>query len=222
MPGVLALGDSDALRPGDRVVAIGATLGEYANTVTDGTVNATGRDLDTSAGYRLPNLVQHDAELWPDNFGGPLLNLAGEVIEMNVAGATDAPRGDAGTEIGFAIASGTVAALVAEIVASGAVARPFLGSEGEVEAAGHLVLNVVVDGPAAAAGSRRGDTVGAVDGRAVTGDAPLLNLLFAHDPGDDVAVTLDRDGAERTVRVALGERLVATTEAAAMSRRGSR
>jgi len=210
VPGVLEIGASDAVEAGDIVVAIGTALGEYANTVTSGVVNATDRALDTGAGYALANLLEHDAELWSGNSGGPVLNLDGEVIGMNVAAATSGTgrrsSDTVGSEIGFAIEIDAVMALVEDLIPDGTPERPFLGIGGEPARGGHLVTEVVAGGPAEDAGIAVGDLIVGLDGDAVGAGTPLLNRLFAFEPGDTVELTVERDGEERTVAVTLDER----------------
>lgn len=206
VPGVLAFDDDDDLAPGDTVIAIGTALGEFANTVTIGSVEETGVALDTGLGYELAHLVQHDAELWPGNSGGPLLDLEGEVVGMNVAAAGGSRRSGSAAETGFAIESDAIADLVDQLIVDGAVDRPFLGIEGEPGVVGQRVVEVVVDGPADEAGLRIGDLIVAIDGEEIDSDTPLLNLLFDYAPGDTVALTVDRDGESLTIEIVLGER----------------
>ena len=205
LPGVVTLGDSTTVRPGDQVVAIGSALGEFSNTVTEGTVNAVGRSL---GGYGLSNLIQHDAEIWHGNSGGPLVNMQGEVIGVNSAGVS----GDAaGAElmparISFAIAINPVQVLVDDLIADGVVSRPYLGITGEPTVNGHLVVEVVEDGPAAAAGLRADDIITAINGVTLNRRSILLDQLFEYQPGDTVTLTVERDGQELTLEVVLGER----------------
>ena len=83
VPAVATLGNSDVLNPGETVIAIGSPLGDFKNTVTVGVVSATGRSIDTGNGYSIDNLIQTDAAINQGNSGGPLVNLAGEVIAIN-------------------------------------------------------------------------------------------------------------------------------------------
>ena len=203
VPGIAVLGDSSAVRPGDQVVAIGSSLGELTNTVSDGTVGAIDREL-----YGLPNLIQHDAEIYPGNSGGPLLNLRGEVVGVNVAGIGGG-RGTievAPARIGFAIASDAVREIVDELIANGAVARPYLGITGEQTSGGQVVVEVLDGTPAAEAGLLVGDVITAVDGEAIDGRTSLLDLLLEREPGDSVALTVDRSGSEQEIEVVLGQR----------------
>lgn len=207
LPATLDFGDSAALRAGERVVAIGSSLGELTNTVSDGTVGAVDRDF-----YDYTDLIQHDAEIYPGNSGGPLLNLRGEVVGVNVAGvgggqaATIAPA-----RIGFALDGNAVQEVVDELIANGVVSRPFLGITGGPTDAGHEVVEISpADGPAAEAGLEVGDVITAIDGEAIGGRTSLADLLYEREPGETVALTVDRDGAEQEIEVVLGERPAAT------------
>lgn len=209
VPGIVTLGMSDEIQFGDTVVAIGTALGTYPNTVTTGSIEAVGA-LDTGYGYELADLIQHDAELWPGNSGGPLMNLDGEVIGTNVAGSNTYGQSASGSEIGFAIDIDAVMDLARQLIADGEVARPFLGIESAPGAAGQRVANLVAGGPAEQAGIEVADVITAVDGHEVDRSSPLLNLLFEHDPGETITVTVERDGEPQQVDVVLNERPVET------------
>lgn len=204
VPGVLALGDSDAIRSGDHVVAIGSALGEFTNTVTEGMVNAVGRSL---GGYGLSSLIQHDAEIWRGNSGGPLLNLRGEVVGVNSAGlSSNEMSATSPADIAFAISSNAVQSIVDEVLATGTVARPYLGIVGGQVANGHEIRSVEEGMPAAAAGLQAGDIIVAVNGQALDSQTSLLELLFGFRPGDTVTLEILRDGARQTVDLVLGTR----------------
>ncbi|MDP9357719.1 MAG: S1C family serine protease [Chloroflexota bacterium] len=210
VPGVVTLGESDTVEFGDTVVAIGTALGEYPNTVTTGSVEIIDRALDTGNGYELANLIQHDAELWPGNSGGPLINLEGKVIGMNVAGSNASGRGATGSQMGFAIDMDAVLDITEQLIVNGEVTRPFLGIESALAASGQRVTVVVDGGPAAEAGIEVADVITAVDGQKVETAHPLLNVLFEHDPGETVTLTVERDGEQQTLDVVLDERPVET------------
>jgi len=209
VPGVVSFGDSSVLRVGDTVIAIGSPFGEFTNTVTAGIVNAMDRSLDTGLGFELPNLVQHNADIYPGNSGGPLLNTDGEVVGMNVAKAVeptmDNSSGD--TNIGFAIESNAVKEIVDEIIATGSFTRPYLGIRTQATMDGQGIVDVESGGPAETAGLQAGDVITAIDGQEIDADHPFINaLIFDHKPGDVVSLTVDRAGDEVTVKVTLGER----------------
>ena len=203
VPTVACFGDSDTLRPGDRVVAIGSALGEFTNTVTEGTVNAKDRSLQ---GYGLDSLIQHDAEIWQGNSGGPLLNLRGEVVGVNAAGISGDRMGTAPADIAFAIDGNAARASVESLIEDGTVERPFLGIQGEALPLGHMVDDVVAGAPAAEAGLLPGDVIVAIDGEAITRKATLLDLLLDQEVGDTIELTIDRDGDQQTLTLTLGER----------------
>ncbi|HUG15458.1 MAG TPA: trypsin-like peptidase domain-containing protein, partial [Thermomicrobiales bacterium] len=117
VPGILPLGDSNALRPGERVIAIGSALGNYTNTVTEGVVSGLGRRLVNVDGSAMDNLIQHDAPINPGNSGGPLLNMWGEVIGVNTAVVRQAASGLYADGLGFAISSQTVQSVAAILIA---------------------------------------------------------------------------------------------------------
>ncbi len=213
-----SLGDSDALRPGEHVVAIGSALGDFRNTVTTGVVSALGRNLDTGAGYQLEGLIQTDAAINHGNSGGPLLNLQGQVIGINTAiirgGTTSSSIAEG---LGFAIPSNTVRQVVPQLIERGYVSRPDLGIShrpitpqlasyyGLSARWGELVIEVPAGTAAAQAGLQRGDIIIAINGQAIDGDHPFINLLLRHQPGDTVSLTIHRDGRELTLSVTLSE-----------------
>jgi S1-C subfamily serine protease len=208
VPGTLTFANSDDVNVGDEVVAIGNPFGEYPNSVTTGEVNGLDRSLDTGAGYRLPNLIQHDASIYPGNSGGPLLNADGEVVGMNVAKAVDQMMGaQQDTNIGLAIESNAVKDIVDQIIQFGQVQRAYLGVQTQLSNAGVVIESVEPDSPAADADLQPQDVVTAVDDQEIDNDHPLINeLVFNHKPGDKVTLTIDRDGEEQQIEVTLGTR----------------
>jgi len=206
IPGFVAFGDSSTLRPGDEVVAIGTALGEFPNSVSDGTVNALHRNFPGA--YGLSTMIQHDAEIWHGNSGGPLLNLRGQVVGVNTAGIGGSDMGtDTGSaDMAFAVEGNTICNAAAELVADGSIAWPYLGIQGEATDEGQSVVDVSADGPSADAGLEAGDVITEFGGQKIDQQHTLLDLLFTHQPGDVVDVTVDRDGAVHTFQVTLGER----------------
>jgi 2-alkenal reductase len=218
VPGVVEMGDSTKMRPGDPVVAIGSALGEYTNTVTQGIVSGLGRQLpgDDST---LDNMIQHDAPINPGNSGGPLFNLDGEVIGVNRAVVRQGGIGVTAEGLGFAIPSETVKDIVATLIQDGTVERPFLGityQQLTPRAAESLDLPVengvvVVElsrGPAADAGVEVDDVITHINGEEINQDNSLVDLLFAFEPGDSVELTIYRPSTDETftVDVTLGTR----------------
>jgi S1-C subfamily serine protease len=211
LPGILAFGDSSALRAGDQVIAVGNALGSFPNTVSEGTVNATNRSFPTEGG--LTTWIQHDAEIWHGNSGGPLLNLRGEVVGINTAGIGSGMMGaDTGSaDMAFAVEGNTVCSAAADLLANGEIVWPYLGIQGEATAEGQTVVEVVEDGPSDAVGIEVGDVITAFDEQEINRQNSLLDLLFGREPGDVVTVTVDRDGETESFEVTLGERPEMTT-----------
>ena len=211
LPGVATVGDSSTMRPGDEVVAIGTPLGEFTNSVSDGIIAGLNRSLDTGLGYRLANLIQHDADLSSGNSGGPLLNMQGEVIGMNVAVLSDQSLVGSGSTVSsglnFAIDGNTVVNLVQRIIERGGdVVYPYLGIQGRDTGEGQFVVAIEPGSPADDAGLQAGDLITAINDQQLGEDEPLINVLFSHAPGDEVTLTVERDGASQTLTATLGER----------------
>jgi S1-C subfamily serine protease len=221
---VAPLGDSDQLRVGDWVVAIGNALGLPGGpTVTVGVVSAVGRTVQEPTtggepGAFLYDMIQTDAAINPGNSGGPLVNLRGEVIGINTLVAALAQAGVPAQGIGFAIAINTARPIGDQLLATGRVIHPYLGVVYEwVGAAGArqlrsdgsrgaLVQGVQAGSPAAQVGLQRGDIITKVDGQPLTQEAELPKAIRKRRPGDSLQLTIVRDNAERTVVVTLGER----------------
>lgn len=216
LPGFVPLGDSDALLPGQPVLAIGSPLGAFTNTVTQGIVSAIGRDFPNSQIYT--NLVQHDAAINPGNSGGPLFNFAGEVIGVNTLGLPIDEQGDPVQGLFFAIPSNTVKEIATKLIEEGEVVYPYFGIEfdnvtQDVVAQldlnvqnGVIVLGVADGGPAEQAGVQVGDVVVAIGGIEINQDTSFSEALFEYEPGDTVEVTIVREGEELTLEVTLAQR----------------
>jgi 2-alkenal reductase len=207
VPGTVQWGDSTTMRPGDEVVAIGTPYGEFNNTVSDGMIGAVDGDLNSGGGYSLPNLIQHDAAIYPGNSGGPLLNMDGDVIGINVAKAYGDVNSTTDEGFNFAIESNAAKAIVDEIIASGHYARPYLGIQGQASELGVQVMEIEAGGPAANAGLQVGDVIVGVSGDAGSDPSEALDtILFEQKPGDTVTLDVIRNGQPTTVEVTLGER----------------
>jgi 2-alkenal reductase len=217
VPAVAALGNSDVLQPGESVIAIGSPLGDFKNTVTVGVVSATGRSIDTGEGYQVEGLVQTDAAINQGNSGGPLLNLAGEVIGVNTLIVRGSGDGAVAEGLGFAIPIDTAQAVAAQIIEKGYFAHPFLGITYQpitpaIARAydlpvqwGVYISRVAANSPASEAGLQRGDIITSVGGVALDDSHSYLNTLYAYKPGDRVSLTIARGGVTLDVQVTLGE-----------------
>jgi 2-alkenal reductase len=212
----LPLGDSDALVPGQRVIAVGNSLHDFRNSVTVGVASGMGRRWQRD-GVFMEDLIQTDAAVNPGNSGGPLINVLGQMVGM----PTSVLRLDNGQEvegIAFAISSKTIRQVVGEIIEKGRVTRAYLGVSHidltpEIAAArglrvqrGALVSSVGDGTPADRAGIEVGDIILAMGDHEVTADVPFLNVLMRLQPDETVPVVLSRDGEELTLDVTLIQR----------------
>jgi S1-C subfamily serine protease len=189
-------------RVGELAVAVGNPLG-FENSVTAGIVSALHRSL---GGGPYVDLIQTDAPISPGNSGGALVNAAGEVIGINSAGIPPTERANS---LGFAIPSTTVIPVVRQLLATGHASQAFLGitasqAQDEIGAnAGAKVESVSAGSAAAAAGLRPGDVIVRVADQPVTTPDDLLSALRSHAPGDQVSLTVERDGARTTLTATL-------------------
>jgi len=217
VPAVATFGNSDALRPGESVIAIGSPLGDFKNTVTAGVVSALGRSLDTGNGYLLENMIQTDAAINQGNSGGPLVNLAGQVIGINTmivrsgSGASTVVEG-----LGFSIPASTAQTISTMLIAQGKVVRPYVGiryQSIDPQIAGFYrlpaqygayVTQVTQSSPAAQAGIQEDDIIVQIGDFALDDSHPYINALFNYKPGDTVSFTLLRGSKKIEVKVTLG------------------
>ena len=206
----LPLGDSDQVRVGDLVVAIGAPLG-LEGTVTSGIVSALDRPVkagQSSSDASYINAVQTDAAINPGNSGGPLLDAAGNVIGVNSAIATLAFATEAGNiGLGFAIPSNSAARVAEEIIATGSSRTPLMGVLLDLTYfdGGARISDVTPGTGAEEAGLRTGDIVRAIDGRPIDDQTELVVAIRSYAPGDRITVEYERDGESRTAEIILGE-----------------
>ncbi|MCH2539692.1 MAG: trypsin-like peptidase domain-containing protein [Anaerolineales bacterium] len=218
LPGIAELGNSDVLRPGESVIAIGSPLGDFKNTVTVGVVSATGRMVDTGRGYQLEDLIQTDAAINQGNSGGPLVNLSGQVIGLNTLIVRGGGFGSALAEgLGFAVASNTVRAVSDQIVQNGYVARPYLGIRWESINPriawvydlpvdwGIYVTRVATASAAALAGIQPGDIIVALGETPLDEEHPFINALLAYQPGDTLTASVVRGLEVHSIDLVLGE-----------------
>jgi serine protease Do len=217
VPAVAALGNSELLQPGETVIAIGSPLGDFKNTVTAGVVSATGRSIDTGQGYQIEGLIQTDAAINQGNSGGPLVNLAGQVIGINNMIIRSSGSGAVAEGLGFAIPVNTAQAVATQILAKGYFARPYMGISYQaispnIAIAYHLsaqwgvYVTKVADGsPASAAGLQVGDIITSLGTVQMDETHGYLNVLYTYSPGDKVTLGILRDGKSMSLEIMLGE-----------------
>ncbi|WP_163994738.1 Do family serine endopeptidase [Pyxidicoccus caerfyrddinensis] len=205
---VVRLGDSEALRVGDWVVAIGNPFG-LGSSVSLGIVSAKARDIEAGP---FDDFLQTDAAINPGNSGGPLFNLRGEVVGINTAII------GGGTGIGFAVPSNLVRALVPQLEKNGAVTRGWLGVSvqdltadlgealGLPARTGAIVTDVSEDTPAAKAGLQRDDVIIAADGKPIDSGRTLTRLVALTAPGTPLTFSVYRGGKKAEVKATLGTR----------------
>jgi serine protease Do len=211
----LSLGDSDKLKAGQTVVAIGNALGQFGNSVTKGVVSGVGRGIVASAGpfgqdESIENVIQTDAALNPGNSGGPLLNLAGQVIGINVAVTQGAEN------IGFSLPINTLKPIIDGFNTAGRIIRPYLGvdirpiTQDMVErgapTVGAFVVDVVKGSPAEKAGIQSTDIITHVNGVRIDNEQNTLQKIISGLKVDqNVQVVVERDGREVTLNATIGE-----------------
>jgi S1-C subfamily serine protease len=234
----LELGDSDGVAVGDPVVAIGNPFG-LDRTVTSGIVSAKQRQIQAPNGFSISDVIQTDAAVNPGNSGGPLLDANGRVIGINSQIATDSGGNDG---VAFAVPIATARDVADQLIADGSVERAYLGiSGGDITPQTAEALDLPVDrgvivdeayegGPGAEAGLRGatgearvsgqavpsgGDIITAVDGEEISGMEDIISLINGAQPGDELVLTILRDGEQQDVDVTLGERPAQIEDASA-------
>ncbi|MDQ2785825.1 MAG: trypsin-like peptidase domain-containing protein [Chloroflexota bacterium] len=198
-PAIATLGDSNTVKLGQPVVAIGSPE-TLANTVTAGIVSGTNRQIDTYAG-----LIQTDTAINPGNSGGPLVNAQGQVIGLNTLGL--ASQGDQG--LNFAIPINTAKQVAQSVMSKGNGAvvnsRSYLGVSVDALSTtkGASVSKVETGTPAEQAGLQAGDVITAVNGTTLDSTTTLGSMLSTLKPGDTVTLTVDRNGSTQTLTATL-------------------
>lgn len=215
----IEVGDSERLRPGETVIAIGNPLGELFGSVTAGVVSGLNRSRVLN-GIRHDDLIQLDAPVNSGNSGGALVNLTGQFVGMPTTILRQAGSGAAIEGVAFAIPSKRVMEIAGQIIAArGPIARPSLQAEhldldDETAArlpaitakSGAVIMTLVPGGAAADAGLRAGDVIVQVGDTPVDAQTPLLNALVRHRPGETVKVVLNRNGRIIEAEVRLAQR----------------
>lgn len=214
------LGDSAKLQVGDKVVAIGNALGQFQNTVTDGIISGFGRSIRAGDGSgnseTLQNLFQTDAAINQGNSGGPLVNISGEVIGINTAIA-----GGQAQNIGFAIPVNDIQGVIKTVLEKGKFERPYLGiryvnltddyayhynlpvKRGAYIAPSTGRSSILADSPAEKAGLQEKDIVTKIDDTNIDEKNSLTSIVGRKSVGDEVHLTILRDGKEQDIKVKL-------------------
>jgi serine protease Do len=217
-PATATWGNSDQLKPGETVIAIGSPLGAFKNTVTVGVISATGRSIDIDQQYKLEGLIQTDAAINQGNSGGPLVNLSGQIVGINTLIVRGNESSSAVAEgLGFAVPSNVARAVADKLVSEGYIARPSLGANWgwitpqisnryrlPVEF-GVYLIEIFPGGPADKAGLRQGDILIEINSEPINDEHPFINLLFQYEPGQSVTFTVIRDNENLQVELILSE-----------------
>jgi putative serine protease PepD len=199
----LRLADSDEVRVGDSVVAIGHPFG-LDRTATAGIVSGVGREIRAPDGFQIDEAIQTDAPINPGNSGGPLLDIRGRVVGVNAQIATAGNRGNVG--IGFAVPANTVRDIVPRLSRGEPIVRPYLGVTTAPAPQGAAIQAVTPGGPAEQEGLLTDDVIVGIDGQTVDDPEDLTDAVSAHRPGDEIEVEVIRDGERRTITVELDKR----------------
>lgn len=214
-----SFGDSSSLQSGQTVIAIGSPEGsEYASTVTQGIISSPSRTITYNSNQMT--VIQTDAAINSGNSGGALVNSDGQVIGINSMKLSSSSSGDSVEGMGFAIPSNEVVTIVNQLVKKGKITRPQLGIKVAAIAElnsyykkqlgistslkkGLYVASVTSSSAAASAGIKKGDVITAADGKTVNDVATLHSILYSHNVGDKVKITVNRNGKTMTFTVTL-------------------
>jgi len=221
----LNLGDSDSLKIGQTVIAIGNSLGEFTNTVSRGIVSGLKRNVTASGGFgqreKLTNIIQTDAAINPGNSGGPLLDINGSVIGVNVAVAQGAQN------IGFALPSNQIKKVVEQVKTTGKISTPYIGVryipiDATIQKENNLPYNygvlvsrgqkitdfaVIPGSPADKAGIVENDIVLEVNGTKIDATNSLGDLIAKYNVGDKITLKIWHKGTEGMADVTLAEKI---------------
>lgn len=223
-------GDSSKIAVGENVLAIGSPLGsEYASSVTQGIISAKKRLVEATSengqNYGGSTVIQTDAAINPGNSGGPLINFAGQVIGINSMKLSTSSSGTSVEGMGFAIPSDQVVDVVNKLVKDGKITRPAIGiglvNLSEVTAddqkstlkipdsvtGGVVVMSLTKKGPADNAGLKKYDVIVGIDGKKVTTQADLREVLYKHKLCDTITLTYYHHSNKKTVKVKLTQKL---------------
>ncbi len=209
---VAELGNSESLRVGQLVIAIGNPLG-FQSTVATGVISALGRSLRSQSGRLIENVIQTDVPLNPGNSGGPLVDSRGRVIGLNTAMIFMAQG------ISFAVPVNTAKWVVGELLTRGKVRRAYLGLAGQVRPIDRRLqrlldtesltaieaVSIEKEGPAYRAGLHRGDLIYALNGDKVANVDDLHRLLAEHPPGSQIKLSILSKGELKELHIVTGE-----------------
>ncbi len=210
----VVVGDSDALRVGDSVVAIGNPLGELTFSLTHGDISALNRKVTIN--NNAMTLIQTDCAINSGNSGGALFNAYGEVI--GITNAKYSSSGFSGTasidNVGFAIPMNSVIGIIKSIIEKGYIEKTYIGigvtnlesQNQSTGLSGALVVSVEEGGPADKAGLKENDVITKVNGTLITGTDDLIRMIAAGSEGDVVTLTVYRDGETSVIKVTLAVR----------------
>ena len=214
-----SFGDSSSLQSAQMVIAIGSPEGsEYASTVTQGIISSPSRTITYNSNQMT--VIQTDAAINSGNSGGPLVNSDGQVIGINSMKLASSSSGDSVEGMGFAIPSNEVVTIINQLVKKGKITRPQLGIKVAAIAElnsyykkqlgistslkkGLYVASVTSGSAAASAGIKKGDVITAANGKTVNDVATLHSILYSHNVGDKVKITVNRNGKTMTFTVTL-------------------
>ena len=218
------VGDSDNLKVGESVMAVGNPLGELGGTVTSGIVSALNRSvtIQGTSSTNTMSLIQMDASVSPGNSGGGLFNMNGELIGLvNAKSSSSDAEG-----LGFAIPINDAIKVAQDLLENGYVSgRPYMGitylavtdaqtaAQLNVTAYGVYVVDIVQGGPADKAGLKTGDRIVSIDGTEIAQKDDLGTLIQQHAAGDTLSITVAREGQMQTVSLTLGEKNAQTQQA---------
>jgi serine protease Do len=217
VPSIAVLGNSDILKSGETVIAIGSPLGDFKNTVTVGVVSATERSIDSGQGYLIEGLIQTDAAINQGNSGGPLVNLAGEVIGLNTLIVRNSGSGTIAEGLGFAIPINMARMVAEQIIQKGYFSRPYLGVQWQLITPdvaayynlpvqwGVYVSEIVPNSPASQADLQPGDIITKIGDITIDEKHSYLNTMFQYKPGDTVTIEGIRYNQPFSTQVTFGE-----------------
>ncbi len=226
---VVEIGDSDTLKAGQTVIAIGNSLSRFQNTITQGIVSGLNRTITAGSDASgdldiIDNVIQTDAAINPGNSGGPLLNLAGQVVGVNTAVSRE------GQLIGFAIPINAAKTAIKSVQENGRIIQPFLGvryveltsviakQRGLSVENGALIVEgsdaspaITPNSPAEKAGLKDGDVILAINDRPIDAEHSLARELQRYTPGTEITLKVHRGGEDLTLKATLQEFGVSTT-----------